>query len=101
MAFTANSKYKVWTEQEAFARGHSDLFIEEKNRNTLDRRCYLMEFKYLKSSEADEYRIKTLAEDAKEQLLRYSQSETYRHLTRLKKIAAVFSGTELVHFEVC
>ncbi len=101
MALTANSKYKVWTEQKAFTRGRSVLFIEEKNKDARDRRCYLIEFKYLKNGEADDERIKALAEDAKEQLLRCQESESYRHLTRLKKIAAVFSGTELVHFEEC
>ncbi len=99
MAFIANSKYKVWAEQEAFGKGRSDLFIEEKDNLSLDRRCFLVEFKYLKKSDASTLKINSLAEMAKDQLLRYQESETYKHLTQLKKIAVVFVGTELAYFE--
>ncbi len=101
MAFIANTKYQVFAEQEAFGKGRSDLFIEEKDSSSPDKRCFLVEFKYLKKSDADEHRVKMLAENAKAQLLRYQESETYKHLTKLKKVVAVFAGTSLAYFEEC
>ena len=99
MAFLATAKYTATAELEALGKGITDLFIEENGNCSLSRRCWLLEFKYTGKAEATETRIRQLMDKAREQLIRYSTSDTFSALTNLKRIAVIFSGTELVQGE--
>lgn len=96
MAFLATAKYTATAELEALGKGITDLFIEENGNCSLSRKCWLLEFKYASKAEATDARIKQLKDKAIEQLIRYSTSDTFSTLTNLKRIAVIFSGTELV-----
>ncbi len=96
MSFLANTKYTATAELEALGQGITDLFIEEKDNSSLNRPCWLLEFKYSSKAETTDAKIQQLKEQAKLQLLRYSASNTFNSLTNLKRIAVIFSGTKLV-----
>ncbi len=96
MSFLANTKYTATAELEALGQGITDLFIEEKDNSSLNRPCWLLEFKYSSKAETTDAKIQQLKEQAKLQLLRYSASNTFNSLTNLKLIAVIFSGTKLV-----
>ncbi len=96
MAFLATTKYTATAELEALGKGISDLFIEEKDNNSPDRPCWLLEFKYLNKADTTASKITKLKDQAKLQLERYGESPTFKGLSKLKKVAVIFSGTELV-----
>ena len=61
---------------------------------------WLIEFKYLKKSEAKQTAIDAKLDEAAEQLTRYAAAENIANIPNLRKAAVVFAGTELKGLKV-
>ena len=89
--------YVVESETEA-NKGYSD--IQLIKRPGIDVDYYAMiEFKYLSKADGKEENIARKLKEAKEQLMRYSNSPKFKGMDNLKKWAVVFVGDECVKNE--
>lgn len=79
--------------------GFTDLVLRSYQRRP-DVAGWMIEFKYLKKSEARQSAIDTKLSKAEEQLNRYATAENIASIPNLKKAAVVFSGTELKGLKV-
>ena len=94
MAVNTNSIYKGAAEEEALGVGFTDLILRPNEKHP-DAVGWVMEFKYLKKSEATEQAVAAKIAEAEEQLKRYSRAENIANIAHLRRAAVVFSGTEL------
>lgn len=94
MAADMSSDFRVQVETDSKGKGFADLLLLP-NKLTKARCAYLIELKYLASSDATDAAIKVKFEEAKQQLQRYASSEAIASIKNLKKVAAVFAGYKL------
>lgn len=97
-ALLTNSDYQVSMETEARGKGYSDVFLEPLQNSGVEF-AYLLELKYIKKSASSPKTIQNLREEAAQQLHRYAAAEPFASKKRLKKVAVVFCGLELVLVE--
>ena len=100
MAVNTNSVYKVTAAEEALGVGHADLVLRPNPQHP-DAAGWLIEFKYLRKSEAKQPAIDSKLSEAEAQLNRYASAENMANIPNLKKAAVVFAGTELKGLKVC
>lgn len=94
MALITESEYLVTAEEEAFGAGYTDLILRPTGSNP-DAAGWLIEFKYLKKSDATPELVEAKIQEANEQLVRYSKAPNIEAIANLRRVVAVFSGTEL------
>lgn len=99
MALNTSWNYKVTVEEEATGSGFTDLVLRP-NKCRPDVAGWLIEFKYLKKSEAKQTAIDAKLDEAAEQLTRYAAAENIANIPNLRKAAVVFAGTELKGLKV-
>ena len=99
MALNTSWNYKVTVEEEATGSGFTDLVLRPNKRRP-DVAGWLIEFKYLKKSEAKQTAIDAKLDEAAEQLTRYAAAENIANIPNLRKAAVVFAGTELKGLKV-
>ncbi len=103
-----NSLYIVYSEKE-LNQGFSDLVIVPMLlQYPAIRYSYLIEFKFIKPSEAEpkipREKIQQLKEEAEKQLNRYSLDEKFQKTigqTTLKKLVLIFCGNRMVYHDEC
>ncbi len=99
MAVSTSRSYQVTAEEEALGAGFTDLIL----RPTKDNEAapgWLIEFKHLKKSDADQKTVDEKLKEAEAQLERYSEAKNIKAILNLKRAAAVFAGAELKGLEV-
>lgn len=99
MALNTSTCYKVTLEEEALVVGFTDLILKPNNHNS-SMPGWVIELKYVKKSETTEHVISSKIAEAEEQLIRYSAAENVKSIPNLRRVAAVFSGTELANVKV-
>ena len=99
MAVNTNPVYKGTAEEEALGAGFTDLILRPNKRHP-DAAGWVIEFKYLKKSEATKEAVDAKLEEAEEQLNRYSRAENIANIQNFRRAAVVFSGTDLKGLKV-
>lgn len=99
MAVSTSRSYQVTAEEEALGAGYTDLIMRPaKGYETAP--GWLIEFKYLKKSDASQASVDAKLLEAVAQLERYSNAENIKAIPNLRRAAAVFAGTELQALKV-
>lgn len=94
MALSTEGDYLVSAEEEALGAGYTDLILRPASSH-LDAAGWVIEFKYLKKSEATPNLVEAKIAEASRQLKRYSKASNIESISNLRLAAAVFAGTEL------
>lgn len=99
MALCTEGDYRVTAEEEALGEGYTDMILRPSHGKP-NIAGWLIEFKYLKKTEATPEAVDEKINEACEQLARYSKAENVADIAQLHRAAAVFSGTKLVGLRV-
>ncbi len=99
MAVSTSRSYQVTAEEEALGAGFTDLILRPAKDNEAAP-GWLIEFKHLKKSDADQKTVDEKLKEAEAQLKRYSEAKNIKAIPNLKRAAAVFAGAELKGPEV-
>lgn len=94
MAVNVAWHYKATAEEEALGAGFTDLILRPTQKHP-KAAGWLIEFKYLKKSEATPDAIAAKLAEAEAQLKRYALAENIATIPNLHRAAVVFSGTTL------
>lgn len=98
MALLSNADFEVRLEEEARGTGYCDVLLVAKHPRS-QTNSYLIEMKYL-PKKAHKNEIASVRAQAMDQLMRYSESANIQALHRVKCVAVVFCGLELVCVDV-
>lgn len=94
MTVSTSRSCQVTAEEEALSAGHADLILRPaEGCETAPER--LIEFKFLKKTDADQSAVDERLLEAEAQLERSSEAENIKAIPNLKRAAAVFAGAEL------
>ena len=103
LSYLSIAPYYIAKSEKELQKGFADIFIKPFN-NPYVRYFALVEFKYIKRQEsAESEKVELLMKEAKEQLLEYAKDELVQEYERdgvkLKMIAMIFHGWELLRME--
>ena len=100
-AFNFTNAYAVASEDEVRGKekGYIDILAVPSPGSRADT-SYLVEVKYLSPKRATESAKAEALAGAKEQIRRYEQGDNIKHLTKLKRIVALFVGLKLEKLDI-